>query len=158
SVEAILTVITVILAVLAIIPQERVQDLRIRLGGPPAVLATVATLLVLYWSLLEPLHALPLVYRLPRRIPWLPGWDPASSSLAAIVIATSFSWWSYGRRIPAVRLSRLATAFSDALARRRFGECVHLLEAHLETIRDGLDGLYWQTRLRSRVLPTDAEL
>jgi len=158
SLEAILTVITVVLAVLAIIPQERGQDLRIRLGGTAAAVVTLATGLVLYWSLLEPFHALPWFRRLPRVIPWLDGWDPASSSLATFLVATGYCWWTYGRRIPVGRLPKLSTVLSDALARRRFAECMHLLEAHFRSIRDGLDGSYWQSRLRRRLFPTNAEL
>jgi len=108
SLEAILTVITVVLAVLAIIPQERGQDLRIRLGGTAAAVVTLATGLVLYWSLLEPFHALPWFRRLPRVIPWLDGWDPASSSLATFLVATGYCWWTYGRRIPVGRLPKLS--------------------------------------------------
>lgn len=158
SLEAILTVITLVLAVLAIIPQERSQDLRIRLGGSATKVAILATGLVLYWSLLEPLHALPGVRRLPRFIAWLDRWDPASSSLAVFLLATVYAWWTYGRQISAGRLPKLGAALSDALARRRSVECTHLLETHLETIRDGLAGSYWQSRLRKRLFPTYGEL
>jgi hypothetical protein len=35
---------------------------------------------------------------------------------------------------------------------------MHLLEAHFRTIREGLEGSYWQSRLRKRLFPTSAEL
>jgi hypothetical protein len=158
SLEAILTVVAIVLAVLALIPQERAQDLRIRLGGSATVIATIAAGLVLYWALLEPVHALPLIRRLPRFVRWLDGWDPASSSLVTLLLATGFAWWRYGRRIPVSRLPKLAAVFADGLARRRFTECTHLLEAHFEAIRDGLNGDYWQLRMRRRWFPTPAEL
>lgn len=158
SLEAILTVITVVLAVVAVIPQERGQDLRLRLGGTAAAVATLAAGLICYWSLMEPLHSLPWFRRLPRVIPWLAGWDPASSSLAVVLLATGYCWWTYGRRIPVSRLPELGTVLRKALARRRFAECTHLLEAHLGSIRDGLEGSYWQSRLRKRLFPSIAEL
>ncbi len=158
SLEAILTVITVVLAVLALIPGERGQDLRIRLGGSAATVVILAAGLILYWSLLDPLHALPGFRRLPRFIPWLAGWGPASSSLAVFLGATGYSWWIYRRQVPPGRLPRLAIAVSDALARRRFPECTHLLEAHLGAIRGALEGNYWQIGLRKRFFPTFAEL
>lgn len=158
SLEAILTVVAVVLAVLALIPQERAQDLRIRLGGSATVVASIAAGLVLYWSLLEPLHALPWIRRLPRFIHWLQGWDAASSSLVVLLLATAYAWWCYGRRIPVGRLPKLAAGFADGLARRRFAECTHLLESHFQAIRDGLNGDYWQMRVRKRWFPTLGEL
>lgn len=158
SFEAVLTVVTVILAVLAIIPEERGQDLRIRLGGTATAVAGLVAVLVVYWSLLEPLHTLPGFRRLPRFISWLPGWDPASTSLAAFLGVTGLSSWLYGRRIPAGQLPRLSTAVTNALARRRFAECTHLLESHLEALINGLAGNYWRSRLRKRFFPTVGEL
>lgn len=158
SVEAILTVITVVLAVLAIIPPERSQDLRIRLGGSAILVVKVAAGLVLYWSLLEPMHAFPWLDRTPRVIPWLDGWDPASSSLAILLVATGYCLWTYGKQIPVGRLQQLASVLADALARRRFAECAHLLEAHREAIRNGLNGSFWRSMVRRRLFPTAAEL
>jgi hypothetical protein len=158
SFEALLTVITVVLAALAIIPQERGQDLRIRLGGSATALATFATAVVLYWALLEPLHTLPGIRRLPRFIPWLDGWDPGSSSLALFLFATVYAWWTFGRHIPVGRLPKLGGALSDALARRRFAGCMHLVEAHLQAISAGLAGHYWQLQLRKRLFPTVGEI
>lgn len=157
SLEAILTVITVVLAILALIPQERVDDLRIRLGGWISSVIWGSMALVVYWSLLEPLHSLPGLRQLGRPIPWLDGWDPASSSLAVLLATTMLSRWKYGRQVSVFRIPKLATALATATARRRFGECVHLLDSHLGSLRSALTGNYWQARLRARLLPTDAE-
>lgn len=158
SLEAILTVVTVVLAVIALIPRERGHDLRVRIGGAAAIPIVVAACLMLYWALLEPLHSLPVIRRLPRRIGWLDGWNPASSSLAVFLGAIAYSWRVYVRQLPVGRLPRLSSAISDALARRRFLECAHLLEAHLETIRNGVEAEYWRLRVRRRFLPTFGEL
>ena len=158
SVEALLTVITVVLAVIALIPQERGEDLRIRLGGSPLLATLVALALVTYWTLLEPLHSLPGLRRLPRLVPWITGWTSAATSLVVLLAATGFAGWRYRRQIPFSRLTKLATAVNTALARRRFAECLHLLEAHLPRIRLALEGAYWQGQLRSRLYPTPAEL
>lgn len=158
SLEAILTVVTIVLAVIALIPQERAQDLRIRFGGPTAWLSSVASLLVLYWSLIEPLHSLPWLRQLPRPIPWLDGWDPASTSLLLVLAVTGITWRSYGKQLPVYRIPQLSSAISDALARRRFPEVAHLLEAHLTTLGDALNQNYWQARARIRYFPTYAEL
>lgn len=157
SLEAILTVITVVLAILALIPQERVDDLRIRLGGWISSVVVVSMALVVYWSLLEPLHSLPGLRHLPRPLPWLDGWDPASSSLAVLLATTVLSWWKYGRQVSASRIPKLATALATATARRRLGECVHLLDSHLGSLRNALTGNYWQARLRTRLRPTAAD-
>jgi len=157
SVEAVLTVITVVLAVLALIPQERGQDLRIRLGGSPLFVAGIAGVLVVYWALLDPLHSLPGLRHLPRPVPWMTNWTPASLSLLVLLIAIGFAWWTYRRQVPVFRVPRLAAAITDALARQRFVECLHLLEAHFDAMRCALDGKYWQARARTRLLPTAAE-
>lgn len=157
SVEAILTVVTVALAVLAVIPQERGYDLRVRLGGASRLVWATTGLLVLYWALLEQIHGMPGVRDLPRSIPWLGNWTPATASLSVMLGATLFAWWSYRRRLPVYRTPRLAEIMSDALARRRYGECLHLVETHLETVRRSLDGDYWQLRLRTRLFPTFSE-
>lgn len=158
SLEAILTVMAVILAVIAVIPQDRGQDLRIRLGGTFALVITLATVLVLYWSLLEPLHALPWVRELPRPVAWLEGWGPASASLVIVLGALVIARWSFGRRLPSFRLPRLAAAFANALSRRRLDECVHLLDSHHNSLSDALSGNYWQLKLRKRLFPTWDEL
>lgn len=158
SVEAVLTVITVVLAVLAVIPPERGQDLRIRLGGGSTVLVGgVAAALVLYWALLEQIHSLPGLRALDRSVPWVGNWTPASSSLLVLLLATGFASWSYRRTLPIHRLPRLGVAISDLLARRRFGECLHLLETHFESLKSALHGEYWEARARTNFLPTPGE-
>lgn len=158
SVEAILTVATVVLAVLALIPAERGQDLRIRLGTTVRIVCGSAAALVVYWALLEQVHSLPVLDSLPRPISWLTGWGPASASLFVLLLATGFAWWRYRVQLPVARLPSLASAVGNLLARRRFGEASHLIEAHRATLRKALKGEYWQLALRKRLLPTRGEL
>src|SRR5688572_27414463 len=136
SVEAILTVLTLILAALAIVPRERAEDLQIRLGGLTRRMALVASLLVLYWALLEQIHALPGFSELPRPFEWVGNWQPGSLSLLALLSVTGLGYWSYRQHLPVNRLPRLTVAIGDALARRRYGEVIHLLETHLATIKN----------------------
>lgn len=157
SPEAILTVVTVVLAVLALIPEERGLDLRLRISGGSRIMLVAASALVVYWALLEPLHSLPWLKNLPRGIPWIPGWDPSSSSLAALLLVTGYCLWRYRRPIPISRLGSLLSALELTIARRRFGEVLHLLESHLPVISNCLEGSYWQLALRKRLLPTPGE-
>ena len=157
SVEAILTVLGVALAVMALVPRERAQDLRIRLGGSVKVVGGIASALVLYWAFLDQIHRLPGLKELPRSVSWLDTWNPANLSLLVLLLATAHAWWSYQRPLPISRVQRLASAIADSLARRNYGECLHLVETHLATLQRSLTGQYWQARLRSRLFPTFAE-
>ena len=158
SVEALLTVVTVVLAVFALIPAERSLDFRIRMGILPRFIAGVSCSLTLYWALLEEIHSLPLIRWLPRPLPWVEPWKPATASLCVILAATAFGWWCYGLQLPVGRVPMLAIAVRDLLSRRRFGEAMHLLESHYGSIQKALAGLYWREKLRSNFLPTAGEL
>ena len=158
SVEAILAVVTVVLAIAALIPRERSRDLRIRIGGVAYCVAWLSGILVLYWALLEEIHSLPWLRQIPRSVEWLPTWGPASASLITLLGAAGIGWWSYVRRLPVYRVPKLAGEIADALARRRYNETLHLLETHFETIRAALEGAYWQAKTRELLLPSSSDL
>lgn len=157
SVEAILTVVTVLLAVVALIPPERAEDLRVRIGIGGRLLGVLAACLVVYWALIEEIHSSWLVRELPRPFNWPVPWTPASASLGIVLAAAALGYWSYRRKLPVARVPELAKAIANALARRRYVECIHLVETHLDTVLRAHRGDYWRARLRIRYLPTLGE-
>jgi hypothetical protein len=158
SIEAALTVAAVVLAVLTLIPAERGNDIRLRLGGLPTIAFYAALVLLLYWTFLEQVHALPGLRNMPRPLRWLWHSDPSSVSLLTLLVAGGLGWFCYRRRLSVYRVPKLYEAITDALARRRFVECVHLLETHFVTLRQALEGDYWLQRLRVRRWPSLSEL
>jgi hypothetical protein len=158
SIEALLTVFGVVLAVIALIPEQRGHDLRIRLGGKVSLIGMLVALALVYWALLEQIHALPWVERAPRPIAWIRNWTPGTLSLLSLLLLTAMAWLQYERPLPMSRISRLGKAIADGIARRRFGECIHLLGAHLNSLRRASSGDYWREKLRIRFLPTNGEL
>jgi hypothetical protein len=154
SIEALLTFLTVLLAVMALVPRERSEDIQVRLGFLPRLAGIVAGILVLYWSFLDQIQAAPGLRRLTQVNPWVWRWNTASIYFATLLFAGALATVFYVRRLSPYRLPKLCAVIANALSRRRFGECLHLVEQHLETIERTLAGDYAVERLRRRFLPT----
>jgi len=157
SIEALLTFATVLLAILALIPRERANDIRLKVSGWPAFVFGAIGLAELYWALMEQIHSLPFIRNLPRPLAWLWDWTPATISLLAVLAGGGLGWLCLRRKLAPTRLGKLRDVLSGALARRQYEEAMHLLDLHTGTIETAVRGAYWQLRLRKRLAPTLAE-
>lgn len=158
SIDALLTVAAILVAVVALIPTQRANDIRIRLSRPALLVLGTVAVLVHYWAFVDLVHALPVVREWPRPIGWSRELSPASLSYLCILAAGLLTWYWIWRPLPLTRLGKLHSVFSDALSQRRLHEALHLLETHLNSVERAQLGVYWQRRVRTRFLPTFGEL
>jgi hypothetical protein len=151
DISSLLTVVGLIVAVWAIIPPRRVNDLRVRLTWLDWGVGISALLLVHYIFFFDALEAVGFA---PSFGPWRWGLNPATGSYAILLIATIFislraAFLPLRRsKVPALRVQ-----LERLLITQTYGDLIFLLQTHLNRLIKAQSNNYLISRMRRSLEP-----
>lgn len=151
SPETLITILSFAVAIYALLPLERVLDLKVKLAWYDAVVVLLAMVFVLYILYQPVLQELGWTFELG---PWRWGFDASLTTFTIIVFA--LAWVVARLRFGGLRrqriqsFSRLAT---DLLYKRKSGELAELIKRYLPQLMKIYENRYRRVRLRLWLTP-----
>jgi hypothetical protein len=155
SPETLLAFFGLVLAVWAIVPSDRLSELRIRLSWLDWSIAIVSILILHYILYFPVFDSLGLA---PELGPWRWGFTPETASYAVIAVAAALLVIrAFVAKLKIDRVAELRRLIEELLFSGRYAEAIFLFEKHLDRLVRFHRMDYLSARLRSKLLPSTYE-
>ena len=153
SIEALLTIVGLGVAVYAVLPTDRRLDLKLRMSRADWTAALIALLLVHYIAFYPVFLAIGVA---PNLGPWRWGFTPETASYAILFVTLCVLFLAFRTRrgrIPPRKIPIFAALATRMLHERQYSDVIFLLENYARSLSKAYKRDYWLPKLRERLDP-----
>lgn len=145
--DLLITILTLLAAVYAVVPRDRQLDLNLRLGSIEWSILGVGFVAVIYLEFYDFVAA----HGWVLKEPWLPGITPRNSIYLVILVVTVVLWirLRFFAHLTMARVNKFRELVEELFWSERYGELLTLLQRHLKELLRIYHLDFWRPRIRT---------